>query len=120
MKNHLLKTTCAIVALSCLSSTWAILPASNEPLPNYDKRKLAPQALVAAPNPDKEAARAAIEARVPEVKISTDKVLGTPRMITARRGFLTGPQGQGGAVSEGFLQAIPSSDPHRLVKAFMN
>jgi hypothetical protein len=120
MKTQFLKTTCTIFALSCLLPARAILPTANEPLPNYDKRKVMPQALAAAPNADKAAARALLESRVPELKLSTDKVLGAPRMITARRGYLTGPQGLGGAVSEGFLQSIPSSDPHRLVKAFMN
>src|SRR5207248_3420041 len=58
--------------------------------------------------------------RVPELKITSDKVLGTPRLISARRGFLTGAQGQGGAVTEPFLQAFPAADPHRVIKAFLN
>jgi hypothetical protein len=120
MKTPFFKTICAVAVVSCLWQARAVLPTSNKPLPNYDKRKLAPQAQTLASNPEKAKARTLLESRVPDIKIATDNVLGTPRLITAPRGFLTGHHGQGGAVSELFLDAIPADDPHRVVKAFLN
>lgn len=111
---------CVLLGLACVSQALAVLPASTEPLHNFDKRKLAPVPALAAPDAAKANASAALQSRVPGVKISTDKVLGTPRMVSAREGFLTGSHGLGGAVSEPFLQAVPANDPHRVIKAFLN
>src|SRR6516225_7985144 len=113
-------TTSALLLLCCLYQAWAVLPASNEPLPNYDKRKLAPHALAAAANSPKANARALLQSRVPDIKFSSDNFLGTPRLISSQRGFLTGAHGIGGAVSEPFLEAVPAGDRHRVVKAFLN
>src|SRR6476660_8498048 len=121
MKIPKLTTTIGcLLSLCCLYQAWAILPTANESLPNYDKRKQAARALVTAPNYAKANARAVLQARVPDIKFSSDNVLGTPRLISAQRGFLTGPQGHGGAVSEPFLEAVSAGDPHRVIKAFLN
>jgi hypothetical protein len=120
MKIPLLKATSAITLLLILPQAWAVLPNPNGPLPNHDKRKEAPKPAVSVPNTARQNARALLESRVPGLQISTDNVLGTPRWISAQRGFLTGPQGEGGGLSKDFLQAVPAGDPHRVVKAFLN
>lgn len=109
-----------LFALACLPQAWAVLPTSHQPLPNYDKRKQAPVAAIAAPNAAKANARSVLQSRVPDLQLTADKVLGTPRLVSAQRGYLTGPQGRGGAISPAFLDAVPAEDPQRITKAFLN
>ena len=49
-----------------------------------------------------------------------DKLLGVPRLISARRGFLSGPNSAGKGLSAAQLSALPANDSHRVVKAFVN
>lgn len=110
----------------CLQNAWAFIPPKNQPLTNYDIRldllqaSPAKQAQAAALSRAQGQAEAALEAQVPNARITRGKLLGTPALIQARRGFLTGPGGVGKAVSENFLQAVPANDPHRVIKAFLN
>src|SRR5205807_3032460 len=114
MKIPLFKASCMLFALTCLPQVWAVLPAANPSLPNIDKRRQAMPLAVPAPDAARAKAKAVLESRVPELKISTDKVLGTPRLLSARRGYLTGPNGQGGALSKSFLDAVHGDDPNRV------
>lgn len=120
MKTAFFKAGSIALAFSCLSQTWAVLPPANQPLPNFDKRKQVARPAVTVADPAKANARAVLQSRVPGLKLSTDGVLGTPRLLTARRGFLTGPDGQGGAISQPFLSGVNATDPHRVIKAFLN
>jgi fungalysin metallopeptidase (M36)/List-Bact-rpt repeat protein/fungalysin/thermolysin propeptide len=120
MKTQFFKAGCMLFALACLSQARAVLPASHQPLPNYDKRKQAAVPAIAVPNTAQAQAGSLLQSRVPELTLTTDRILGTPRLVSAKRGFLTGPRGQGGAISQSFLDAVPATDPHRLVKAFLN
>ncbi len=89
---------------------------SRPQLPNFDKRPRQ-----AAPLPgEKQAATTQLAARVPGLAVHFDEVLGTPALISSPRGFLTGPQGMGKAVSASAAQAFPADDPHGPVKAFLN
>jgi hypothetical protein len=120
MKTAFLKAGCIALAFSYVSQTSAVLPPANQPLPNFDKRTQVARPAVTVANPAKPNDRTLLQSRVPSLKLSTDNVLGTPRLLTARRGFLTGPQGQGGAISQAALSAVPATDPHRVIKAFLN
>ena len=93
MKTAFFKAGYLALAFSCVSQTWAVLPPANQPLPNFDKRTQVARPAVTVAEPAKANARAVLQSRVPGLKLSTDAVLGTPRMLTARRGFLTGPEG---------------------------
>jgi len=92
----------------------------DSPLPNYDRRQGVRSKAVAAPAGAQMEAEIALKAQVPGAQISRDRILGTPRMINAARGFLTGPAGEGGGVSKSALQAVSAADPHRVIKAFIN
>src|SRR5262245_12486822 len=120
MKNLVLKVACSILVFCFLPFARAVLPGADNPLPNFDKRNSTPQPLVVATPAARENARALLLSKLPEVKIATDKLLESPRWISSPRGFLTGPQGEGGAVSKAYLEAVPASDPHRIIKAFLN
>jgi hypothetical protein len=110
----------------CLPGARAFISPKTEPLKNYDKRdELSRQtpdkrASLTAPGTARSEAAAALQSRVPQVRIKEDKILGTPRHIAATHGFLTGAGGRGKAVSEASLAAIPAGDRHRVIKAFLN
>ncbi|MCX8107957.1 MAG: hypothetical protein N3G20_04055, partial [Verrucomicrobiae bacterium] len=58
--------------------------------------------------------------RLPNVKVSLDRITGSPRLISAGPGAcLTGPNGSGSAISRVNLDLFPADDPHRVVKAFI-
>jgi hypothetical protein len=86
----------------------AFRPGEREPLPNFDKR---PAPAVQAP-----AAPAGVFQAGLKVEPGDN---GRQRLITARRGFLTGPGGSGAHVPAGAAAAIPATDPDRGLKAFL-
>ena len=100
-----------------LLGTIANLPAvpPREPLPDLDRRA-AKAAAAAAAVPGVEALRA----RLPHAAVDWAPVVGSPRWIASRHGFLTGPDGEGGAVTRAFRAKHRDDDPHRAVKAFLD
>jgi uncharacterized repeat protein (TIGR01451 family) len=93
-------------------------PAPEQTIADFDSRA------VVAEKPGEAALRMQAEARLksdlPSVTVSYDPLLGTPKFIRAQDGFLTGPNGQGRAVSAATAQALPANDPYLPVKAFLN
>ncbi len=92
-------------------------------LPNLDRRNTPAQATAvagAAALPSHAAAVARLHAHLPGVKVEHDELIGSPRFISAPTGFLTGPKGEGGAVSAAATRAFAADDPHRAAKAFVN
>ncbi|MBM3878206.1 MAG: hypothetical protein FJ387_00545 [Verrucomicrobia bacterium] len=119
----------ALVASGWLAA-WAQVAPARPPLPNFDKRTLggAARASSFAPVPGglvpADAAQAqalsTLYQRVPGIAIGRDTLLNAPRHIVADDGFLTGPGGQGRALSATAIAAFPRTDQHRVVKAFLN
>ncbi len=108
-----------------MANARGALPPTVAPLADYDKRSEASsqaeitRALAARSSQWDEAVNS-LRSILPDVQISRDNILGTPRLIKSARGLLTGPAGQGRAVGATFLSAIPADDPHRVVRAFLN
>jgi uncharacterized repeat protein (TIGR01451 family) len=91
---------------------------SHQRLPNYDKRVLtAPQKPVPAATHALAVAR--LHSRLPGAVVETDPILGWPCFVKAQHEFLTGPNGEGKAVSAETARAFAMSDPHRVTKAFL-
>src|ERR1051326_4881271 len=80
-----------IITLGSFSVCTAPPPKRSSP-PNYGKRS---GAVTVDPDADQQAAEATLKSRVDGLKISRDTILGTPRLISASRGFLTGVGGRG-------------------------
>ena len=91
---------------------------SHRSLPDFDKRAATS---TNAPAVAAEHARAAasLHARVPNLHLDLDERTGAPRFVSARNGFLSGPRGQGKAISAEAAQAFPANDPHQPIKAFL-
>ncbi len=119
-----MKTRALTIAVLGLitSQAWdanAIQQPGQPPLPNYDKRKQQPVVAAAAANTQDQAA-IALQTRVPTARVVRHPMLGTPRVLSAQRGFLTGKGGIGKGLNPASLESVPASDPHRVVKAFVN
>ncbi len=87
-------------------------------LPNLDKRRDQPKAKHAAP-PEKQKTVEILHARIKDLSISEDDVLNSPKMVGSTRSFLTGPNGNGGAVSELTEKAVGRNEDYRAVKTFL-
>jgi hypothetical protein len=57
--------------------------------------------------------------RWPQVQLDFDPVLLSPKSVLPRLGYLTGPGGAGGTVSEAVAAMFDPADPDRPVKAFL-
>jgi hypothetical protein len=126
-----MKTRFAVAAVIAMvglfhPDAWGFLSPKSEPFTNYDKRiellKQSPakQASAATLGPAQDQAVTALQSAIPDLRISKDRILGTPANVAAARGFLTGPGGKGKGLSETSLQAVDANDPHRVIKAFLN
>lgn len=70
--------------------------------------------------PGRAAAGRELARLVPGVQIKTGGLHRGPRWIVAREGYLSGPDGRGGGISDAARNAQRHDDPHRVVKAFVN
>lgn len=97
----------------------------KEALPNFDIRPTVAVSEVTAKadtsgTPKAVAAIETLQSRVRNVQVDRSAITGAPVFIRSTDQFLTGPAGRGGANNDAQLQAIPASDPHRAVKAFID
>ncbi|HEX5218915.1 MAG TPA: M36 family metallopeptidase [Verrucomicrobiae bacterium] len=117
-------------ALIATPSYGVIKPSEPTGLADYDVRATvatsslpsssSPMAAPSAAEANRIQAEARLKELVPGAKVERDKLLGVPRLISARRGFLSGPNSAGKGLSAAQLSALPANDSHRVVKAFVN
>jgi hypothetical protein len=139
MKIRFLIAACFALLLGLPADSRAVLPPRQPALPNFDKRVEAIQQNAGAPAQQQPLAlqnqssalstealalqakaEADLKSHVQGLKIERDPILGMPKFISATRGFLTGPEGKGGGLMPQAVDAIPATDPHRPIKAFLN
>ncbi len=106
----------ALAAFSVLPVLRAV-DSEQDALPNFDKRLEARAAKTMLTADPKAVAR--MRAQVPDVQCDVDAITGSPALITARRGFLSGADGKGRSIPAAALAKVPASDRHRAVKAFI-
>jgi len=117
MKSRLLCSSVYSATLLLLAlPTLASLSPSVAPLPNFDKRLESPQG---KPTPTAKAAIGLLQERVPGLKVDFDAVIGSPKIVSATDGFLTGPDAGGAVGSAANLTGIAVDDPNRVTKAFI-
>lgn len=93
-------------------------PAQGE-LPNIDKRREGKRASKPLPPGMAEAAQK-LKDRVPGLNLERDALLQTPKHIASTSGFLSGPNGEGKAISPWRARALRANDSLRPIKAFLN
>ena len=121
MKTRVAIAAVVVCAGSLIWNTGAALPSDASTFKDFDVRLQASTSAATALAPvTQSAALLDLKARVGDVQVKQDFVLARPSFVTSTHGFLTGPDGRGMALSKAFLDAQPASDPHRIIKAFLN
>ena len=98
----------------------------HETLPNLDQRLEIPRANAAfraAAAPQARAdAEGLLRSRLPELELERHEIVGSPKWVSARDGFLTGRNGVGRGAGANFTAAagLRADDPHRVAKSFVN
>ncbi|HXG47920.1 MAG TPA: M36 family metallopeptidase, partial [Methylomirabilota bacterium] len=113
-------------AISVLLLLWqaGVLPilAFEQPhhreLANVDRRLEAMPAVRMPPAARLQAA-AALQRVEPGAAVALDEITDAPRHVAARRGYLTGPAGEGRSVTPETARRVAADDPHRPVKTFL-
>ncbi|HEV7403824.1 MAG TPA: M36 family metallopeptidase, partial [Chthoniobacteraceae bacterium] len=83
-----------------------------------DKRAAKPGVAPKLPGTMQTAA-VALRARAPGANVDWHAVTGAPRLIQSPNGFLTGPKGEGGAVTAATAKTVAADDSLRAVKTFL-
>lgn len=112
------------LAFSVAISLWLATPifAVEEPahgrLPDLDRRRENAPMVEVLPQ-DRLQAAAVLQKQVRDVTVEHDELLRSPRFIGSTTHFLTGPEGEGGAIGPQAAAAVPKNDPHRTTRAFL-
>ncbi len=113
------QASCIIAALlltplvQCASAQQAF-NRDHAPTPNVDKR----HAMLTPELPaQKKNGLHKLEQLVPGAKVSVDRLLNTPHWVQSADGFLTGPNGQGGALAKSHAQ---NATHQQIIKSFLN
>ena len=99
------------------ANTWAFRPPDQPSLDDFDRREQNPAP--SAVSAEQAAAASAIRARAPKVHVDFDDVTGSPKIVSAGDGFLSGPDARGTTISSASTAAFAAGDPHRATKAFL-
>jgi len=100
-----------LLALALL--TVAFRAPEHAHLPDLDKR--APQPVAAS----KKSAALSLRNAAPLVTVQLHPITHGAAFVTAKRGFLSEPEGKDRALGAAAWNAIPKNDPHRPTKAFL-
>jgi uncharacterized repeat protein (TIGR01451 family) len=113
----IMKPSALLLLLAAVGNAGAQLASHNEhAIANFDVRQA--QAVV---SPARRQAETRLVNQAPSAVVDYDQLTGAPKFIHAQSGFLTGPNGQGGAVrNPQSVAGLAASDPHLPVKAFLN
>lgn len=106
----------AVCAVALIVSTHTVAQPQLAALPVLDKR-LEQLPLEWPVTGDQAAAVTHLKERVPGASVEFHRVAGSPRWISAREGFLSGPT-ELEILRQGDL-GLAKDDPHRAIKAFL-
>jgi Fungalysin metallopeptidase (M36)/Calx-beta domain len=106
-----------LVGASCVVlSLQSPISASISQAPDYDSRQ---PSQVIRPSSTQVVAVTDLASQIPDVAVDWDELLGTPKWIASRSGFLSGSDSGGRGVSAQVLAMFSASDPDRMTKAFL-
>jgi len=119
--GNVLRSVALVAACLAYSSAPALAQfRATEPSawPDFDNR--APAAPKAQRSSERQVGQSRLAGQLPWAIVDFDPLLDAPSFIRSRDGFLTGPNGQGRAVSSLTAKAIPAGEPYQPIKAFLN
>ena len=117
-KFRKVRAVATAVLILCAWNIWAFKAAERKALPDLDHRQTRADARKALPL-EKTTALRNLQSVVPGAKVEFDPLTGSPKLVTASGGFLTGRDGKGAAVSASTLAGFGLADSHRVTKAFL-
>lgn len=101
-----------------LANGLAFQTSNRDALPNFDRRFVGTQTnqttLI-----NQLAAEERLKVRLPQARVELDRISGAPKFISAGDQFLSGPHGQGKAISVAVAARFAANDPYRPTKAFL-
>src|SRR5262249_31314471 len=109
---------CGVVWAAGGSGALAFQAEKEPGLPNFDLRQAGADQF-AQQDPARRAAFGHFRARVPDAGMDSDETVRAPRRVLARRGYLSGPKGEGRGVPAEVAREFPREDPQRGAKAFL-
>ncbi len=119
---------CLAAGSAIFLTGWPAFAATHDhdALPNLDRRlerlaaaNAAAPAIRAASLPARDAAEATLRARLLELQLERHEITRSLKWVTARDGFLTGPDGRGRGAADFGAAGFAANDPHRVVKSFV-
>ncbi len=112
VRTYWITFAAAILCWCSLGRTHAAVDRAS--LTNFDRRVSAQKSLRAEQN----TAHAKLKQLVPGATVDFEPLLGTPKWIHGGGGFLTGENGEGGAVSKATAKRF-DRDSHKALKGFL-
>src|SRR5262245_45227039 len=117
--NSLARTCTSVVVSTLLVWTGNAFQEPVRPrLPDFDKRSPRPAPVVVVPE-GRRLAVSQLNKRVTGLRVEFDEITRGPRFIASTEGFLSGPAGQGRAISQAVGASIRPGDPDGPTKAFL-
>jgi uncharacterized repeat protein (TIGR01451 family) len=107
----------AVAALTGATAFAQVRPTHRADIPDFDSRAVNATAALA---PSRGEAKARLASMLPRVSVDIDPLLQTPSFIRSQDGFLSGPGGQGRAITSSSLAGLDANDPLLPIKAFLN
>ncbi|HKX62415.1 MAG TPA: hypothetical protein VJS65_11230, partial [Verrucomicrobiae bacterium] len=119
--RYVFQLVAALVVNSVLVAPALLAADEHATLPNLDQRKERGDFRLARANrPERAAAESLLRSRVPELQTEWHEVVGSPKWLSTRDGFLTGKNGVGRGGAAQPAANVPATDPHRVIKSFVN
>src|SRR5881394_1130751 len=117
-RSTVLRCSLSLTLAVLASAGFCFQKPTHPPLPNFDQRR--ERVLLPAPVAQSRAGAVdRLRAQLAHARIAFDPVLGTPRLVSATDGFLSGPNGAGRGVSAAVAAGFAAGEEHRGVKAFL-
>src|SRR5437899_3785278 len=115
-----MRLSCALLLATAQLACVADLKADDQRArANFDKRYRADNKPANAAG-DQKKGLAHLAELAPQADVSFDAIAGSPRWISSRESFLSGPNGLGKGISANAHRGIDRADVHKPIKAFLN
>lgn len=118
MKRKFLRSALVLLGIFNFLNLALASPETRDSSPDFDLRH-GSHFEPATQSADQTAAEIKLKARLPHARVDFDELTGTPKSISSKEGFLTGPAGQGKGVLATTAAKFDAKDTHRATRAFL-
>ncbi len=104
------------LSLLVLAQANGFQKPAREELPNFDKRARQAEEALHQHHAD---AEKKLREKLPKAQLNFDEITGSPKLVSAQDGFLSGKNASGRGISANVSADFPANEPHRATKAFL-